>query len=142
MCSSDLARGFMMQRPSILERDAEHVALGGIGRLADGFRHFARLAMTEANATLLVANHNESGEAEATTTLHNLRDAVDVDETIHKFAVTSFAMTIVMAMGDFDLSVGSMASLAGVVAAIVFRGTGSEGASLVFALSKIGRAHV
>ena len=29
-------------------------------------------------------------------------------------------MTVVMAMGDFDLSVGSMASLAGIVAALVF----------------------
>ena len=34
-------------------------------------------------------------------------------------------MTIVMAMGDFDLSVGSMASLSGIVAALVFRQTGS-----------------
>ena len=31
-------------------------------------------------------------------------------------------MTVVMAMGDFDLSVGSMASLAGIVAALVFIG--------------------
>ncbi len=35
-------------------------------------------------------------------------------------AVVSFTMTIVMAMGDFDLSVGSMASLSGIVAAKVF----------------------
>ena len=34
-------------------------------------------------------------------------------------------MTIVMAMGDFDLSVGSMASLAGIVAALVFAAGGS-----------------
>ena len=35
-------------------------------------------------------------------------------------AVVAFTMTIVMVMGDFDLSVGSMASLAGVVAAVLF----------------------
>jgi ribose transport system permease protein len=35
-------------------------------------------------------------------------------------AVVAFAMTAVMAMGDFDLSVGSMASLSGVVAATLF----------------------
>jgi len=35
-------------------------------------------------------------------------------------AVVAFTMTIVMAMGDFDLSVGSMASLAGITAAVLF----------------------
>ena len=35
-------------------------------------------------------------------------------------AVVAAAMTVVMAAGDFDLSVGSMASLAGVTAAVLF----------------------
>ena len=35
-------------------------------------------------------------------------------------AVVAFTMTIVMVMNDFDLSVGSMASLSGVVAAVLF----------------------
>jgi ribose transport system permease protein len=35
-------------------------------------------------------------------------------------AVVAFTMTIVMVMGDFDLSVGSTASLAGIVAAVLF----------------------
>ena len=35
-------------------------------------------------------------------------------------AVVAFTMTIVMVMNDFDLSVGSMASLAGIVAAMLF----------------------
>src|SRR5262245_30016654 len=34
--------------------------------------------------------------------------------------VVAATMTIVMVMGDFDLSVGSMASLAGVIAAVLF----------------------
>ena len=42
-------------------------------------------------------------------------------------AVVAATMTIVMVMGDFDLSVGSMASLAGVVAAALFtRGSASR----------------
>ena len=41
-------------------------------------------------------------------------------------AVVAFTMTIVMVMGDFDLSVGSMASLAGIVAALLF----SQGQSI------------
>ena len=35
-------------------------------------------------------------------------------------AVVAFTMTVVMVMNDFDLSVGSMASLAGIVAAVLF----------------------
>jgi ribose transport system permease protein len=35
-------------------------------------------------------------------------------------AVVAFTMTIVMVMNDFDLSVGSMASLSGIVAAVLF----------------------
>ena len=44
-------------------------------------------------------------------------------------------MTVVMAMGDFDLSVGSMASLAGIVAALVFMGGGSPPAAIAAAFS-------
>jgi len=68
--------------------------------------------MTEANAALLVANHNEGSEAEATATLHNLCDAVDVDETIHKFAIAFFAITIATATAFTFTSHFSLPSLA------------------------------
>jgi hypothetical protein len=68
--------------------------------------------MTEANATLLIANHNESGEAEATTTLHNFRNAIDVDQTIHKFAIAFFAITIATATAFTFTSHFSLPSLA------------------------------
>ena len=45
---------------------------------------------------------------------------LNVSRQVSMLAVVAFAMTLVMAMGDFDLSVGSMASLAGVVAAVLF----------------------
>jgi ribose transport system permease protein len=43
-----------------------------------------------------------------------------VSQQISMLAVVAFTMTVVMSMGDFDLSVGTMASLAGVVAATLF----------------------
>ena len=58
----------------------------------------------------------------------------NITQQMSMLAVTAFAMTIVMAMGDFDLSVGSMASLVGIAAAVMFRGTGSESASFALAL--------
>jgi ribose transport system permease protein len=68
-------------------------------------------------------------------------------------AVVAFTMTVVMSMGDFDLSVGAMASLAGVVAATLFvagwpvgmgdrggarRGYGRAGSSTEFLVSILG----
>lgn len=46
---------------------------------------------------------------------------LNISQQISMLAVVAFTMTIVMVMGDFDLSVGSMASLAGIVAALLFR---------------------
>jgi ribose transport system permease protein len=48
------------------------------------------------------------------------RNLLNVSQQVSMLAVVSFTMTVVMAMGDFDLSVGSMASLAGIVAAKLF----------------------
>src|ERR1700722_20941385 len=48
------------------------------------------------------------------------RNLLNISQQMSMLAVVAFTMTVVMAMGDFDLSVGAMASLAGIVAAIVF----------------------
>lgn len=48
------------------------------------------------------------------------RNLLNVSQQVSMLAVVAFAMTAVMAMGDFDLSVGAMASLSGVVAAVLF----------------------
>lgn len=48
------------------------------------------------------------------------RNLLNITQQVSMLAVTAFAMTIVMTMGDYDLSVGSMASLAGIVLAVVF----------------------
>ena len=71
-----------MQRAAFAQRNARQVALGGFRRLADRFRHFARLAVAEADAALLVADDDERGKAEAASALHHLGDAVDVNELV------------------------------------------------------------
>lgn len=45
---------------------------------------------------------------------------LNISQQIAMLAVAAFTMTIVMVMTDFDLSVGSMASLSGIVAAVLF----------------------
>lgn len=46
---------------------------------------------------------------------------INITQQVSILGVIAFTMTIVMVMGDFDLSVGAMASLSGVVAAVLFR---------------------
>lgn len=62
------------------------------------------------------------------------RNLLNISQQMSMLAVTAFAMTVVMAMGDFDLSVGSMASLAGIVAAVVFQATASVSFGILAAL--------
>jgi ribose transport system permease protein len=63
------------------------------------------------------------------------RNIANISQQVSMLAVVAFSMTIVMAMGDFDISVGSMASLAGVVAAVAFRETGSVPLGILLALA-------
>ena len=48
------------------------------------------------------------------------RNWLNITQQLSMLMVVAAGMTIVMVMGDFDLSVGSMASLAGIVAAVLF----------------------
>ncbi|MEH6727571.1 MAG: ABC transporter permease [Hyphomicrobiales bacterium] len=48
------------------------------------------------------------------------KNLINITQQISMLAVVACSMTLVMVMGDFDLSVGSMASLAGIVAALLF----------------------
>ena len=48
------------------------------------------------------------------------RNWLNISQQVSMLTVVAASMTVVMVMGDFDLSVGSMASLAGVVAALLF----------------------
>ena len=71
--------------------------MADFGRLADRFRHFARLAVAEADAALLVADDDECCKAEAPAALDDLGDAVDVDELVDEFAVALFTVTAALA---------------------------------------------
>ena len=70
------------------------------------------------------------------------RNLINISQQMSMLAVAAFAMTFVMAMGDFDLSIGSMASLSGIIAALVFRNADSValGVALAIALGILGGA--
>jgi ribose transport system permease protein len=62
------------------------------------------------------------------------RNLLNISQQISMLAVVAVTMTVVMVMGDFDLSVGAMASLAGVVAATLFMAGWSIPGALAAAL--------
>src|SRR5690606_32730451 len=66
---AETAETVVMQGPPFLERNADHLLLGRSGRLGDGFRHFACLAVAEAYPTLAVADHDERRKTEALAAL-------------------------------------------------------------------------
>lgn len=53
-------------------------------------------------------------------TFMTARNWLNISQQLAMLIVVAVTMTVVMVMGDFDLSVGAMASLAGVVAAVLF----------------------
>ena len=61
-------------------RNLEQVALGLFGALLDRQRHFFGLAVAQPDPTVAVTDDDERGEAEATTALDDLGDAVDGDD--------------------------------------------------------------
>src|SRR5690242_16752962 len=85
------AKHVVVQRAAFAQRDASQPALGGIGRLADRFRHLARLAMTKADAALLIADDHERGKPETPAALHHLGHAVDVDQLVGELAIAFLA---------------------------------------------------
>lgn len=54
-------------------------------------------------------------------TFMTVRNWLNITQQISILGVIAFTMTVVMSMNDFDLSVGTMASLSGIVAALLFR---------------------
>ena len=53
-------------------------------------------------------------------TFMTMRNWLNISQQLSMLIVVAVTMTVVMVMGDFDLSVGAMASLSGVVAAVLF----------------------
>jgi hypothetical protein len=86
------AENVVMQGATFAKRDARQRTLRGIGRLTDRFRHFACFAVPKADSALLIAHNNQRCKTEATATLHNLRNAIDVHQLVDEFAVALLAI--------------------------------------------------
>src|SRR5690606_13460912 len=96
--------------------NAEEVALGLFDTLRDGEGDFAGLAVTDAHEAVTVADDDESGEAEATTTLDDLRHAVDGHNALEVLALLS---TTVVAVTTTTLATAATATAVVAAAAIL-----------------------
>jgi len=77
---------------AVLQGDLDHVAASRFHGLLHGDRHFTRLALAHADAAVAVAHDRQSSEAEDTTALHDLGDAVDRDHLFLQTVVTTFVL--------------------------------------------------
>ena len=74
------------------QRDVHHVATRRVHGLADRFRHFVRLAGGKPHLALPIAHRDERVEREPTTTLHDLRHAVDRDHVFDEIALLALLL--------------------------------------------------
>src|SRR5690348_9927975 len=99
--SAEVADDIVMQRPTFAQRNTHQRAARLLGRFADRFRHFARLARTVADAALAVADDDECGETETPAALHHLGDAVDADQFLDEFAFARAFVAVAAARAAF-----------------------------------------
>src|SRR5699024_2050526 len=101
-------------------RNAEEVLASLLGALLDRGRHLLRLAVADAHVALAVADDHESGEAEATTALHDLGHAVDGDDALQVLVALVLLAAVVAAA-----TTAAVATLAAVVVVLVVGGATS-----------------
>src|ERR1700693_243560 len=82
---AELADDLVRDRRPML-RDREEVLLRIVDRLRDRERHLARLAVAEADAVDLVADHDERGEREPPAALDDFGNTVDLDHALLELA--------------------------------------------------------
>ena len=74
---------------------ASHAALSVFCCFLDAVDHFVSLTVAYANTTFVCARYHKSGEGETTSTLHDLRNPVDVDDLVDQIGVFFVATTAV-----------------------------------------------
>src|SRR5204862_3131287 len=90
---AELAEDLVRDRRALL-RDGEQVLLRVVDRLRDRQRDLARLAVADADAIDLVADHDQRREREPAAALDDLGDTVDLDDALLELALS-------LALDDF-----------------------------------------
>ena len=110
--------------------NAEEVLLRFLDTLGDGGRNFLRLAVAHADHAVAVSDHDESREGEPTSTLDDLRHAVDRDDVFDELVlvvtvVATAASTAFAASATLTALSTLAAATGGTVTAVVGAGLSS-----------------
>jgi hypothetical protein len=101
----------MVQCAAFLHRNANHGFFGTLGCLADGFRHFARLAGAVADAAFLVTHDNQGSEGETASAFDHFGDAVDGNELVGQL-IAGFAVAFLFAFARAVIITAAAAAFA------------------------------
>jgi len=75
----------VVQRAAFAQLNADHLAFGLLGRLADRLGHLLGFTFAKADTALLIAYNHEGCETKALTAFYSFGHAVDGDQTVGKF---------------------------------------------------------
>src|SRR5262245_9995775 len=84
----------VMQGAPLAQRHAHQAAPRRLRGLADRLRHLARLAVTEANPSLLIADHDQGSKTKALAAFHHLGHTIDVHQLVFELAIALLAIAI------------------------------------------------
>jgi hypothetical protein len=73
---------YWVRNCSVKDRDLEELLLRIFDSLGDSLWNFLRLAVSDTDGALLISDNNERCEGETTSTLNNLRYAVNEDNAL------------------------------------------------------------
>ena len=80
-----------MSNGAILQAYFNQITASGFTTLANSLGHFLGLAKSHADLAILIANHDQRAEREATATLHHFGATVDMNYSFFKFGNLGFA---------------------------------------------------
>ena len=83
-----------MRNGAVKNWNLEELLLRIFNSLGDCLWNFLRLAVADADCSLLIANNDESCEGETTSALNNLRYAVDEDNALCVWALLFLWCTV------------------------------------------------
>src|SRR6478609_1506302 len=107
-------------------RNLEEALLGLLDTLGDRRGHLLGLAVADADLTVAVTDDHEGGEAEATTTLHDLGHAVDEDHALDvgRLVAAATARLAVATVTAATLRTGHQMFLVSLLVALLIRSSG------------------
>ncbi len=87
-----VAMDIVMKGTTFTQGDANQIPLRRIRRFLDRVRYLPCLPMAKADAPLLIAHDDKSGEPKPPATFYHLGDTIDMNELVYELAIAIIAL--------------------------------------------------